>query len=1004
MSPTAAGDALRQLQHEQSKLLDIIDELRTIGVGGLVELPQLIVCGNQSSGKSSVLEAISRVRFPAKGNVCTRFATEVILRRSQVSKIKISIEPGYSSVFNSERLEHLRSFSHEEFTDGNDLPALIEQAKDHMGITEAENSGFSDDTLKVEISGPDKPELTLVDLPGLYYSTSRQQGKEGIAITRELTERYMKNTRSIILAVISAKTDYHLQEVLNIAERYDPQRERTLGIITQPDILEAGSEEENSYLLFLRNERMRLQLGWHALRNRSFETRDVSDNDRDQQEKEFFLQGRWATISREFVGVDSLRRRLSNILLKHIQRNLPDLISDIERKISDREQHLSKLGSPRSTLPQQRGFLLNISSAFERITTHALNGIYADEFFGGMSESKSANDNNRLFRATIRRLNDFFSEAMTLRGSRRTIVETQGLLTAPPVPSVGNPYMVGWTPDNILRAKLEEEFSELARRNRGVELPGAANQLLVGSLFRDQSKPWEEVARDHLIKTWDSARYFVYELLQHLTDEHTSSLLAGSVLEVELEKMRQNLLDKLDELTLYNRNGHPLPLGTTFLTQIQKARSGRLLEALKSKLSSKDHSATSFSMTAIENSIADLEKSHDEFAAADIVDQMQAYYDVAIITFINNVATLAIENCLVQPLQRIFTSQVVNNMTDSQIQELAAEPLYVSEERERLGKELKKLRAGLRTFNAYRPMGLPLKNKSIFDTASTALFTTASPNLYSQAPAPATAAQMANGKPKPGPSKRKTADPTPIFENKATPAPAISDKSLSPGLAGDTEKLRPQSPAQISSVDFAKGGPGQKDLKPNTPSKIDDKSQETFKPSSSNISATPTTTSGDGVASKGFGSFGSQTSGRLPASGGGFGSTTSGLFGSQTSGRLPASESGFGSTTSGLFGSQASGRLPASESGFGSTTSGLFGSQTSGRLPASESGFGSTTSSLFGSQTSGRLPASGGGFGSATSGFSTGGKKVTVNLPQVPEPSPGGSGIFLPPSTKDNSW
>lgn len=87
---------------------------------------------------------------------------------------------------------------------------------------------------------------------------------------------------------------------------------------------------------------------------------------------------------------------------------------------------------------------------------------------------------------------------------------------------------------------------------------------------------------------------------------------------------------------------------------------------------------------------------------------------MAIITFVNNVATLAIENCLVQPLQRMITSQVINDMDDKQIQELAAEPSYVSEERERLGKELKSLQAGLRTFNAYRPLTLPDRNKSIF--------------------------------------------------------------------------------------------------------------------------------------------------------------------------------------------------------------------------------------------------------------------------------------------------
>ncbi|KAL2832307.1 P-loop containing nucleoside triphosphate hydrolase protein [Aspergillus pseudoustus] len=955
MPPTGEDEALRQLQHEQSKLLDIIDELRTIGVGGLVELPQLIVCGNQSSGKSSVLEAISRVRFPAKSSACTRFATEVILRRSTVGKIKISIEPGSSSWFNIERAKHIQSFTHEEFSDGDDLPDLIKKAKAHMGITEAENSGFSDDTLKVEISGPDKPELTLVDLPGLYYSTSQQQGKEGIAITRNLTEKYMRNTRSIILAVISAKTDYHLQEVLNIAEEHDPGRERTLGIITQPDILEAGSEEEDSYLAFLRNEKTRLQLGWHALRNRSFETRHISDNDRDQQEKDFFNKGKWSTISRESVGVDSLRRRLSSILLKHIQRSLPHLISDIAEKISDREQKLSKLGPPRSTLPQQRGFLLNISSAFERITAQALSGMYADKFFGGMSETKSSNDDNRLLRATIRRLNDFFSEAMAIRGSRRTIVESKGLLATP---SAGNPYMGGWTIICIQRKKLEHESSELARRNRGVELPGVASQLLVGSLFRDQSKPWEEVARNHLMKTWDSARYFVYELLQHLTDEHTSSLLAGSVLEEGLEKMRQELLDKLDELTFYNRTGHPLPLGTAFLTQIQKARSDRLLESLKSKLSSTDRSAASFSMTAIEHSIADMEKSQDEFAAADIVDQMQAYYDVAIITFVNNVATLAIENCLIQPLQKIFTSQVVNDMDDEQIQELAAEPSYVCEERERLGKELKRLQAGLRTFNVYRPRTLPPRNKSTIVTIQETPFMTASPTKSSQGPVPAKQAQMVNEKRQSKPSTGQNPESTSIFGNPKTSPATMFNNGPKPGPPSETQKARGEVSTGIPGTDMAKDDLRQEEPKPSLPLEDPNQRSPTPRPNPSDLSAKPTTGSGDVVFSK-----------------------ASDLFSPARS--KIESDSNTGSGIDSFGGVKPFGSLSG-------TTGSVFVTPRSGS-PGSikRNGFGSKTS------TGGGLFSSGGGFGStssASSGFGSlaNGKRVIVNLPKGAETSPGG--------------
>lgn len=631
MPTTPAEEALHQLQREQSKLLDGIDDLRAIGVGSLVELPQLVVCGNQSSGKSSVLEAISRVRFPAKSNICTRFATEVILRRSPTPTIKISIEPGPSRKDARERAI-LQAFAQELSPADNDLPTVIEKAKGQMGVNETAHSGFSDDVLKVEILGPDQPELTLVDLPGLYYSVSQDQSLEGIRIVRTLTEKYMKNKRSIILAVISAKADYHLQEVLNIAERFDPKRERTLGIITQPDTLEPDSEEEKTYIQFVSNEKIRLQLGWHVLRNRSFETRDIPDDARDAREKEFFNQGRWSSLSRNNVGIESLRRRLSSILFIQIRRNLPGLLADIKEKASDREKALSKLGSPRTTRQQQRGYLLNISTSFERITGQALHGLYADEFFGAFESISDIHDFRRL-RAVIRQLNEYFADAMATRGSRRIIVDRFpgfGQESAPL--DLKNPYLSGKLPHYVLRKNLEEEVAEQARKNRGIELPGSANQLLVGSLFRDQSLPWEGLAKEHLMKTWESVRYFALLVMQHTADDHTFSLLVGSIIEPALDKLRQNLLAKLDELTAYTKRGHPLPVGKSFLTQIQKARSERHLSSLKTKLKSSNSYMSEgepiFSMKAIEEATSNMELNRDEYAAADIIDQMQAYYDV----------------------------------------------------------------------------------------------------------------------------------------------------------------------------------------------------------------------------------------------------------------------------------------------------------------------------------------------------------------------------------------
>ena len=83
---------LEHLQtQEQIKLLDIINALRAEGLSEYTALPQLIVCGDQSSGKSSVLEAISRVPFPHKDTLYTRFATEVILRQATNKFISVSL-------------------------------------------------------------------------------------------------------------------------------------------------------------------------------------------------------------------------------------------------------------------------------------------------------------------------------------------------------------------------------------------------------------------------------------------------------------------------------------------------------------------------------------------------------------------------------------------------------------------------------------------------------------------------------------------------------------------------------------------------------------------------------------------------------------------------------------------------------------------------------------------------------------------------------------------------
>jgi hypothetical protein len=142
----------------QSKILDLVNQLRRAGLNHELNLPQIVVCGDQSSGKSSTLEAITGIPFPHKEKLCTRFATEIILRRASTESIKCKIIAGRSRPNDMEK-QKLEEF-HRGIKDWMGFPGLIEETTSLMGLND--NSGtkaFSDDVLSLEICGPDQPQL-----------------------------------------------------------------------------------------------------------------------------------------------------------------------------------------------------------------------------------------------------------------------------------------------------------------------------------------------------------------------------------------------------------------------------------------------------------------------------------------------------------------------------------------------------------------------------------------------------------------------------------------------------------------------------------------------------------------------------------------------------------------------------------------------------------------------------------------------------------------------------
>jgi polynucleotide 5'-kinase involved in rRNA processing len=61
---------------EERELLEMINEVKIQDRSNELDVPELVVCGSQSAGKSSFLEALTTIPFPSGSGACTLFVTE----------------------------------------------------------------------------------------------------------------------------------------------------------------------------------------------------------------------------------------------------------------------------------------------------------------------------------------------------------------------------------------------------------------------------------------------------------------------------------------------------------------------------------------------------------------------------------------------------------------------------------------------------------------------------------------------------------------------------------------------------------------------------------------------------------------------------------------------------------------------------------------------------------------------------------------------------------------
>jgi interferon-induced GTP-binding protein Mx1 len=216
---------------ESSRSRELVDSLRSLGLDRHIELPQIVAMGDTSSGKSSLLSALSGITFPSDKELTTRCPTQLILTDS----------PTFSGTVCLQRYDNP--------TEGNPPEVLGKMEDITLAIERItrqlvdEGQSISDDAIVINVKGPNLPNLTLTDLPGIVRSVKDGENPAMIGKVRALINRYMIQERTVILAVHPANVDIHNSEILNNASEADPDGSRTICVITKPDLVDTGSEQ-----------------------------------------------------------------------------------------------------------------------------------------------------------------------------------------------------------------------------------------------------------------------------------------------------------------------------------------------------------------------------------------------------------------------------------------------------------------------------------------------------------------------------------------------------------------------------------------------------------------------------------------------------------------------------------------------------------------------------------------------------------------------------------------
>ncbi|XP_035736303.1 dynamin-1-like protein isoform X2 [Vespa mandarinia] len=315
-----------------NKLQDVFN---TVGADA-IQLPQIVVLGTQSSGKSSVIENIVGRSFLPRG-------TGIVTRRPLILQLIYTPKEDkeHRSAENGTMdLEEWGTFLHKKnkiFRNFDDIRSEIEAETDR---TAGSNKGICPEPINLKIFSTSVVNLTLIDLPGITKVPVGDQPEDIENQIRQLVLEYICNPNSIILAVVTANTDMATSESLKLSKDVDPDGRRTLAVVTKLDLMDAGTDAID----ILCGRVIPVKLGIIGVVNRS--QQDIISNKSIQdalKDEAIFLQRKYPTLANR-NGTPYLAKMLNRLLMHHIRDCLPELKTRVNVMVSQFQTLLSSYG------------------------------------------------------------------------------------------------------------------------------------------------------------------------------------------------------------------------------------------------------------------------------------------------------------------------------------------------------------------------------------------------------------------------------------------------------------------------------------------------------------------------------------------------------------------------------------------------------------------------------------------------------------------------------------